>query len=60
VPAILVNAPGAPVQLRDGSLADLAPTLLALMGLAAPEQMTGRSLLITPAQLAPELAVQNA
>ncbi|MDP6692007.1 MAG: 2,3-bisphosphoglycerate-independent phosphoglycerate mutase [Alphaproteobacteria bacterium] len=60
VPAILVNAPGVPVQLRDGSLADLAPTLLALMGLAAPEQMTGRSLLITPAQLAPELAVQNA
>jgi 2,3-bisphosphoglycerate-independent phosphoglycerate mutase len=33
-------------RLRDGRLADLAPTMLDLMGLAQPEQMTGRSLLI--------------
>jgi 2,3-bisphosphoglycerate-independent phosphoglycerate mutase len=30
---------------RDGGLRDIAPTLLALMGVPAPEKMTGRSLL---------------
>lgn len=36
-----------PVTLaKDGVLADLAPTLLALMGLQKPEEMTGRSLLL--------------
>jgi 2,3-bisphosphoglycerate-independent phosphoglycerate mutase len=36
----------APVDLRDGGeLADLAPTCLQLLGLSAPSQMTGRSLL---------------
>ncbi len=33
-------------QLRNGRLADIAPTLLALMGLPQPEVMTGESLLI--------------
>jgi 2,3-bisphosphoglycerate-independent phosphoglycerate mutase len=34
-------------QLRDGgSLADVAPTLLAIMGVEQPAEMTGRSLLI--------------
>jgi 2,3-bisphosphoglycerate-independent phosphoglycerate mutase len=32
--------------LRAGRLADLAPTLLALMGLEQPPEMTGRSLLV--------------
>jgi 2,3-bisphosphoglycerate-independent phosphoglycerate mutase len=31
---------------KDGSLADVAPTLLALMGLDQPKEMSGRSLLI--------------
>jgi 2,3-bisphosphoglycerate-independent phosphoglycerate mutase len=31
--------------LRDGRLADLAPTLLQLMGLELPPEMTGESLL---------------
>ena len=31
-------------QLHDGRLADIAPTLLALMGLAQPAEMTGRDL----------------
>lgn len=44
VPAILANAP-AGVSLRDGRLADIAPTLLQLMGLQAPSEMTGHSLL---------------
>ncbi|MDY3012082.1 MAG: 2,3-bisphosphoglycerate-independent phosphoglycerate mutase [Clostridiales Family XIII bacterium] len=35
-----------PVQLRDGGkLADLAPTLLDLMGIAIPNEMTGESLI---------------
>ena len=45
VPAVLVNGPTAIKQLRSGRLSDIAPTLLRLMGLAAPAGMTGRSLL---------------
>lgn len=44
VPAILVGGP-AGARLRDGRLADLAPTVLALMGLPQPAEMTGKSLL---------------
>lgn len=32
------------VELRDGTLADVAPTILAMLGLEVPEQMTGKSL----------------
>ena len=32
-------------QLRSGGLADLAPTILSLMGIEAPEEMTGQSLI---------------
>ncbi|HZT50390.1 MAG TPA: 2,3-bisphosphoglycerate-independent phosphoglycerate mutase [Stellaceae bacterium] len=45
VPVVLVNAPAGVTGLADGRLADLAPTLLALLGLAQPRAMTGRSLL---------------
>lgn len=45
VPVILVNGPQ-DVGLRDGRLADLAPTLLTLMGLPQPPEMTGESLLV--------------
>ncbi len=45
VPAILVNAPAGTQGLDDGRLADIAPTMLALMGLAQPREMTGRCLL---------------
>ena len=41
VPVALVGAQG---DLRDGCLADLAPTLLELMGLPKPAEMTGQSL----------------
>ncbi|WP_238365609.1 2,3-bisphosphoglycerate-independent phosphoglycerate mutase [Mesobacterium pallidum] len=45
VPVILVGGPEG-ASLRDGGrLADLAPTLLALMQLDQPEEMTGESLL---------------
>jgi 2,3-bisphosphoglycerate-independent phosphoglycerate mutase len=44
VPVLLMGGPEGAV-LREGRLADIAPTLLALMGLDQPEAMTGRSLL---------------
>jgi 2,3-bisphosphoglycerate-independent phosphoglycerate mutase len=44
VPVLLAGGP-AGTRLADGRLADLAPTLLALMGIAQPAAMTGRSLL---------------
>ncbi len=37
------------VRLRPGRLADVAPTLLQLMGIKQPEMMTGKSLLVTDA-----------
>jgi 2,3-bisphosphoglycerate-independent phosphoglycerate mutase len=43
VPVMLAGVAGA--KLRDGRLADIAPTLLALMGMAQPKEMTGQSLL---------------
>lgn len=45
VPALLFNAPAGVRSLHDGKLADVAPTMLALMGVAQPSEMTGRSLL---------------
>ena len=51
VPVLLVNRKPDQVALRDGSLADLAPTVLDLMGLPRPSEMTGRSLLSSPEQL---------
>ena len=45
VPVILVGGP-AGVALRDGRLADLAPTVLALMGLPQPPEMTGDNLIV--------------
>ncbi|MCG8510251.1 MAG: 2,3-bisphosphoglycerate-independent phosphoglycerate mutase [Rhodospirillales bacterium] len=46
VPIILVNGPDWAQGLRDGRLADVAPTLLRLMALPKPEDMTGGSLII--------------
>ncbi|MBE0454607.1 2,3-bisphosphoglycerate-independent phosphoglycerate mutase [Roseovarius autotrophicus] len=45
VPVILVGGPAGARLRAGGRLADLAPTVLALMGLAQPQEMTGRSLL---------------
>ncbi|WP_282169510.1 2,3-bisphosphoglycerate-independent phosphoglycerate mutase [Ruegeria atlantica] len=44
VPVALVGGPKG-VSLRSGRLSDLAPTLLELMGLEQPPEMTGKSLL---------------
>jgi 2,3-bisphosphoglycerate-independent phosphoglycerate mutase len=44
VPVFVMGAPTG-AKLHDGVLADLAPTLLALLGIKQPELMTGKSLL---------------
>lgn len=44
VPAILFGVPGA--RLEHGRLGDIAPTVLDLMGLPQPAEMTGRSLVV--------------
>ena len=46
VPVILVGGPTGAKLRAGGRLADLAPTLLALMGLDQPTEMTGKSLLL--------------
>ncbi len=43
VPIVAINA-GADIRLRNGRLADVTPTLLDLLGLEKPSQMTGHSL----------------
>jgi len=45
VPVLMVNAPGWVGGLRDGRLSDMAPTVLSLLGLAPPVEMTGQSLI---------------
>jgi 2,3-bisphosphoglycerate-independent phosphoglycerate mutase len=60
VPVILVEGEkrklpghGTDVHLREhGGLADIAPTLLAILGLPKPERMTGESLIL-PAGASP-------
>jgi 2,3-bisphosphoglycerate-independent phosphoglycerate mutase len=54
VPFIVVNPPGAVASIDNGRLADVAPTLLALLGLPKPAAMTGHSLLRTDARHAAE------
>ncbi len=47
VPFILVSEQFKNVTLRDGGiLADIAPTLLEVMGVEIPEEMTGKSLIV--------------
>lgn len=45
VPFFVVAPDVQDYQLRDGKLGDIAPTILQLMGLEAPKEMTGKSLL---------------
>ena len=46
VPALFVNHD---TLVQNGSLSDIAPTMLAIMGLDQPNEMTGRSLVATSA-----------
>ena len=46
VPVIIVNPPHFVAELSDGALADVSPTLLRLLNLQKPLEMTGTSLII--------------
>ncbi|MBE6445482.1 MAG: 2,3-bisphosphoglycerate-independent phosphoglycerate mutase [Alphaproteobacteria bacterium] len=46
VPAILVNDKSGIKALKDGCLADIAPTMLELLNIEQPKEMTGHSLLV--------------
>jgi 2,3-bisphosphoglycerate-independent phosphoglycerate mutase len=47
VPFVMANAPeGYSLKKTDGVLGDVAPTVLAVMGLDQPKEMTGTSLLV--------------
>ena len=47
VPLVLANAPaGWSLKKTDGVLGDVAPTILATMGIEQPKEMDGSSLLI--------------
>jgi len=44
---IYVAADAAGMRCEDGILADVSPTLLKLLGLAQPAEMTGRALVVS-------------
>ncbi len=46
VPFILVDDERRGSKLREGSLADIAPTMLEILGLAVPKEMEGKSLIV--------------
>jgi len=46
VPFILINYDKNYTLLEDGCLADIAPTMIEMMGLVKPDEMTGKSLLV--------------
>ena len=47
VPFVMANAPkGWSLKKQDGVLGDVAPTVLAVLGLEQPEEMGGTSLLV--------------
>ena len=46
VPFILVNYDSAYTLREGGCLADIVPTLIEMMGMEQPKEMTGKSLLI--------------
>ena len=46
VPFVLINAPaGTELKPGDGALCDIAPTVLQLLGINQPKEMTGKSLI---------------
>ena len=49
VPFVIINPPYEIELRQDGALCDIAPTILQLMGIKQPEEMTGKSMLKIPA-----------
>ncbi len=60
VPVVLVHGPAATTRLADGRLADIAPTVLSLLGLPRPAAMTGRSLLEADAESSASVQARSA
>src|SRR5579864_8840042 len=54
VPFVIVNPPGAIGRVENGRLADVAPTLLEILGLPKPAAMTGHSLIASDQRRAAE------
>jgi 2,3-bisphosphoglycerate-independent phosphoglycerate mutase len=54
VPFIIVNPPGEIARIENGRLADVAPTLLDIIGLKKPAAMTGHSLIVADERRAAE------
>jgi 2,3-bisphosphoglycerate-independent phosphoglycerate mutase len=48
VPLIYIGPADVRLDDQGGTLRDVAPTLLALMNLPVPGEMTGRSLIVSP------------
>jgi 2,3-bisphosphoglycerate-independent phosphoglycerate mutase len=46
VPFIIIEKEKHTMRLRSGRLADVAPTVLELMGIPKPKEMTGKNLII--------------
>ena len=46
VPCVLIHPPARATALHAGRLADIAPTVLELLGIEKPGEMTGRSLIV--------------
>ncbi|RNC72343.1 MAG: 2,3-bisphosphoglycerate-independent phosphoglycerate mutase [Desulfuromonadales bacterium] len=46
VPLVLVDDSRKEARLRPGTLADIAPTMLAILGIPQPAEMTGKSLIV--------------
>ncbi len=59
VPFIVSGVAAGEAGLRDGRLADVAPTLLELLGLPCPAEMTGTSLLGPPGAVSVERRAQG-
>jgi 2,3-bisphosphoglycerate-independent phosphoglycerate mutase len=59
VPFIIGGVATGELELRHGRLADVAPTLLELLGLPCPAEMTGTSLLGPPGNLSAERRAQG-
>jgi 2,3-bisphosphoglycerate-independent phosphoglycerate mutase len=49
VPLVLITRDRKQVKLREGVLGDIAPTMLEVMGIAQPPEMTGHSLIVSDA-----------
>jgi len=47
VPVIYVSAQSEPCTIENGKLADIAPTILGILGITPPPEMTGKNLITT-------------